>query len=50
MDAVQETAKEHCKPIFVLVGNKVDLEKSGMRQVQRSEANEKKEELDCAIF
>ena len=38
MENVHQTATDHCKPIFVMVGNKVDLEKSGMRQVARSEA------------
>ena len=31
MDEVHNTAKTHCNPIFVLVGNKVDLDNRGQR-------------------
>ena len=31
METVRDAALEHCKPVFFLVGNKVDLENMGQR-------------------
>ena len=31
IDDIKETADIYCKPIYVLVGNKVDLDKSSLR-------------------
>ena len=52
MNDIHELASSLCdpKPIFFLVGNKVDLDGKGMRAVSKKDAEEIKDDLEIEHF
>ena len=52
MDTCMEDIKANCNPppMFILVGNKVDLDRAGQRQVKTEDAMAKKEESNFMHF